>query len=106
MNPELPDLLQRAARVHADQTRRLHDSVASPRPGFVDRVLRRQHQQDAAQLMPLLSLERAARWALVLAAALSFTLWYLPAKQRSLALEAAADAWLDMPATDPDWNHL
>lgn len=106
MKPSLSDLLQRAARVHPDQTRRLQDSVTNPRPGFVDRVLHRWHHPDATPQAPLLILERAARWALLLATVLLLTLWSLPENPRALAQEAAADAWLDMPANDPDWNHL
>jgi hypothetical protein len=106
MSDSLNSLLQRARRLHDRQAAKDLDATEVPRPGFSDRVLRRVHREREIQASPLFTLERAALWASALAACVTFSLWILPENPQPLALEAAAQSWMEIPGEDPIWGGL
>jgi len=109
MSEPLNSLLQRARRLHdmqAVKAVKAVDSADVPRPGFTERVLRRAQREREMRASPLFTLERTALWASALAACVTFSLWILPENPQPLALEAAAQSWMEIPGEDPIWGGL
>jgi hypothetical protein len=106
MSEPLDQLLLRARRHHTAMSARAEATDTPSGPGFTDRVLRKVYHQRQLTESPLWALERAAVWTASIAACVTFALWILPTQPDPLALDAAAQTWLDIPGEDIIWGEL